>query len=281
MNARRTAMQRGFALLEAVIAMAIVAFGLLVLAGVNLKLAHSEDVAKQRGEATRLAQERIEQMRGYTRIATTAGTLAWSDLTDGSDTITASAEYATNTTFTRTWSLTGAVGDWRQPPFDWAGSCAPCHATGFESLKPAWKALAITCEACHGKSDEHVKKAGRGKEKAPGVEVGYTKKSSTPIEDRNRACLACHQGANRISWQSSVHATRDVACTSCHQIHAQNDKVRDRQAQSEVCILDGNADSCRPRLGIDTRVDILHHASVAAPGICGSGDAGASPRSHN
>jgi DmsE family decaheme c-type cytochrome len=94
---------------------------------------------------------------------------------------------------------------------------------------------APTCENCHGKSEEHEKKAGRGKEKAPFVEVGYTKKSNSTVEARNKACLACHQGANRISWQSSAHAAADVSCTSCHQIHNAKDKAKDKTAQAEVC----------------------------------------------
>jgi DmsE family decaheme c-type cytochrome len=36
-------------------------------------------------------------------------------------------------------------------------------------------------------------------------------------------------------WQGSQHATRDVACTSCHLIHTKHDKVRDKQTQPEVC----------------------------------------------
>ena len=92
-----------------------------------------------------------------------------------------------------------------------------------------------TCTSCHGESDEHVKKAGRGTEKAPAVEVNFGKKSKNTAEERNKACLTCHQGANRISWQSSLHATSDVACTSCHNIHASKDKVKDKKQQAEVC----------------------------------------------
>lgn len=122
--------------------------------------------------------------------------------------------------------------------------CTECHD---ENDSP--KALAIgktkhgvtadkrapTCASCHGESDEHVKKAGRGTEKAPAVEVNFGKKSANTAEQRNQACLTCHQGSNRISWQSSAHATRDVACTSCHNIHTANDKVRDKTTQTEVC----------------------------------------------
>ena len=33
----------------------------------------------------------------------------------------------------------------------------------------------------------------------------------------------------------SAHASQDVACTSCHQVHARNDKVMGKQTQTEVC----------------------------------------------
>ena len=122
--------------------------------------------------------------------------------------------------------------------------CTECHD---ENDSP--KALAIgktkhgvtadkrapTCASCHGESDEHVKKAGRGTEKAPSVEVNFGKKTKNTAEERNKACLTCHQGANRISWQSSAHATKDVACTSCHNIHTANDKVRNKETQTDVC----------------------------------------------
>lgn len=92
-----------------------------------------------------------------------------------------------------------------------------------------------TCTSCHGESDVHVKEAGRGGNKAPPVDVGFTKKSKAPIEARNQSCLNCHQGGDRLHWQSGAHATRDVACTSCHSIHTAHDKVRDKITQPDVC----------------------------------------------
>jgi Tfp pilus assembly protein PilV len=96
---------RGFTLLEALVAMLVTAFSLVGLVGIQMTLARNADVAKQRGEATRLAQERIEAMRSYTKIDTTAGHVAWADLGNGNDSV------ASNTTFSRTWTLGGAVGD--------------------------------------------------------------------------------------------------------------------------------------------------------------------------
>ena len=95
---------------------------------------------------------------------------------------------------------------------------------------------APTCTSCHGNSEKHVKEAGRvEKSLTPKVEVGYTKKNPATAEQRNEKCLTCHQGGKHISWQASAHAANDVACASCHKIHAGHDAVRSKQTQTEVC----------------------------------------------
>lgn len=97
--------QRGFTLLESMVALLVTAFGLLGLVGMQMMLSRNADVAKQRGEATRLAQERMEDTRAFTTLDTTEGQLSWSDLASGAD------EAATNVTFTRTLTLEGSVDD--------------------------------------------------------------------------------------------------------------------------------------------------------------------------
>lgn len=91
-----------------------------------------------------------------------------------------------------------------------------------------------TCTSCHGESDNHInKKKGQKKRGLPDVRFG--RRSTTPLEERTAICLDCHQSGAQIHWATSIHAAREVACTSCHQIHTGHDKVRDRHAQSEVC----------------------------------------------
>jgi DmsE family decaheme c-type cytochrome len=91
-----------------------------------------------------------------------------------------------------------------------------------------------TCTSCHGVSDTHVNRPADAKVR-PKPERMFGKASSTPVEARNETCLSCHQGGKRIHWQMSAHAARDVACSSCHQVHTAHDKARDKQAQTEVC----------------------------------------------
>ena len=49
--------------------------------------------------------------------------------------------------------------------------------------------------------------------------VRFTKGSPTPVSVRNDACLKCHQKRERLFWSGSVHATKGLACTSCHVVH--------------------------------------------------------------
>ena len=100
------------------------------------------------------------------------------------------------------------------------------HGTTADSRTP-------TCTDCHGESEKH--RAHKGKGKPPSPDRSYRKKTQTPVVERNDACLTCHQGGNRMNWHVSAHGTQDVACTTCHNVHAQRDKVREKAAQSEIC----------------------------------------------
>jgi DmsE family decaheme c-type cytochrome len=90
-----------------------------------------------------------------------------------------------------------------------------------------------TCTSCHGASEGHMNKPASGARPKP--DVMFTKTSPTPPEAKNQACLTCHQGGKRTHWQMSMHASRDVACSSCHTVHAQFDPARDKIEQSNVC----------------------------------------------
>lgn len=102
-SSRRTSRQAGFTLLEALIALLVMAFGMLALAGMQLSLSRGADIAKQRTEAMRLAQEQMETLRSYASLT------AWNALAGGTNTA------ATNTTYTRTWAFGGASTDTMRP----------------------------------------------------------------------------------------------------------------------------------------------------------------------
>ena len=99
--------QRGFTLIEAMVALVIVGFGMLVVVGMQLMLNRNLEVARERSEAIRLAEEKLEGLRAFTSIETAAGQVAWNDLAGGTD--TPAAGY--NVSYTRTWTLGGATTD--------------------------------------------------------------------------------------------------------------------------------------------------------------------------
>jgi Tfp pilus assembly protein PilV len=88
---RRAWGQRGVSLVEALVAMVILSFGTVAVLGVQTSLRYNADVAKQRSEAVRIAQEQIELVRGF-------GTLADYDALDSVG-ATEVVGYTTNTTF--------------------------------------------------------------------------------------------------------------------------------------------------------------------------------------
>lgn len=91
-----------------------------------------------------------------------------------------------------------------------------------------------TCTSCHGDSAMHMKKP-EGASKRPAPDRVFSKNSPTSPSEQNEPCQSCHKGGNRTHWEGSQHASRDVACTSCHQVHAEHDKVRNKKTQAEVC----------------------------------------------
>lgn len=63
----------GVSLIEALVALAVMAFGILGVAGVQATLRANGDFSKQRSEAVRLAQQAIEQARTFTVLTSPGG----------------------------------------------------------------------------------------------------------------------------------------------------------------------------------------------------------------
>jgi DmsE family decaheme c-type cytochrome len=101
------------------------------------------------------------------------------------------------------------------------------HGTNADKRTP-------TCVDCHGESEKH--RTHKGSDKPPVVDRSYRKTTKTSAEARNDTCMTCHQkDSKRSHWAGSMHQTQDVACNSCHQVHAKKDKVRNKVTQAEVC----------------------------------------------
>ncbi|MDH4050808.1 MAG: DmsE family decaheme c-type cytochrome [Rubrivivax sp.] len=87
------------------------------------------------------------------------------------------------------------------------------------------------CVSCHGRSPEHVDKPEKFK-----PETTYSKNGGSPASERSASCLTCHGSTmQHMLWAGSAHDTADVACSSCHKVHANQDRVLSKITQPEVC----------------------------------------------
>ena len=101
------------------------------------------------------------------------------------------------------------------------------HGTRADSRTPS-------CTSCHGTSEKHL--GHKGSDKPPKPDRTFGKSSPNTAGERSDACLTCHQkDAKRSHWVGSTHDTKDVACSSCHQVHVAKDLVRDKRTQPDVC----------------------------------------------
>jgi hypothetical protein len=96
--------------LEALVALAVTSVGMLGILSIQSTLRLNADIARQRTEAVRIAQESIEQWRAFSQIEPVLGTVAYGDI--GTQAAQNIAGYTTNTTYalTRTVSEAAAQG---------------------------------------------------------------------------------------------------------------------------------------------------------------------------
>ncbi|MCV2368817.1 type IV pilus modification PilV family protein [Roseateles oligotrophus] len=104
----------GVALIEALVALLILAFGMLALVGLQGNLRRGADLSKQRGEAIRLAQKEMETLRAYSVLThpdpvnPVAGVLAFADIASQSN--ADAGDPNSNAVF----ALTRSVSPWPQ-----------------------------------------------------------------------------------------------------------------------------------------------------------------------
>ena len=72
--------QRGASLIEALVAFLVLSLGLVGMARLQNHLRFNADIARQRSEAVRLAQEDIESLRAFAAMSTTPGVRAYADI---------------------------------------------------------------------------------------------------------------------------------------------------------------------------------------------------------
>lgn len=100
--------QRGITLIEALIAFLILALGMLAIARLQTHLRLNAEIARQRSEAVRLAQEDIEALRAFAVLAATSGVASFDAIASASRTVDAASGYATNTAYLVTRQIDSA-----------------------------------------------------------------------------------------------------------------------------------------------------------------------------
>ena len=94
---------RGTSLLEALVAFLVLSLGMLTVARLQTHLRASADVARQRSEAVRLAQQELENLRSFSVIAPGSGARAYADIVSAVATLDdAAAQPGANTRYTLT-----------------------------------------------------------------------------------------------------------------------------------------------------------------------------------
>ncbi|WP_395699203.1 prepilin-type N-terminal cleavage/methylation domain-containing protein [Aquabacterium sp.] len=103
---KQTSRQRGVTLIEALVAMAVMAFGMLAIVGVQSTLRINADLAKQRAEATRIAEQQIEAIRAFRTVGSgNAGASEYDNLVSQGTPATITLPES-NTSYQRTVAIT-------------------------------------------------------------------------------------------------------------------------------------------------------------------------------
>jgi hypothetical protein len=113
MHARQQAhpsRQRGISLVEALIAFLVLSLGALAMSRLQNHLRFNADVARQRSEAVRLAQEDLEASRTFASLTDIESGHSYSDILDSSTDVAPGADRAGNTNFHVDRSIVDAKG---------------------------------------------------------------------------------------------------------------------------------------------------------------------------
>ena len=104
-----------------------------------------------------------------------------------------------------------------------SNNCQICHSIVTENFKTnlhygahvtrPGDSQAIVCTTCHGDGRNHAARYGD-----PEAIVRFSRQASTSPQEKNAACLQCHEKGIRLYWKASTHESKSVACVDCHKI---------------------------------------------------------------
>ncbi len=101
--------QRGTTLLEALVAFLVVALGMVSVARVQTQMRQHAELAQQRAEAVRLAQEEIEALRAFAVVAAASGVPSFDAIANDSHTVAAAVGAAMPTPYLVTREIATTV----------------------------------------------------------------------------------------------------------------------------------------------------------------------------
>lgn len=99
----------GVSLIEALVALAVVAFGMLGVVGMQSTMRAGADISRQRSEAVRISQEELERLRNYSVLASAPGVFAFEDIITAAPASVAASN--SNTTFILETVVSNAASD--------------------------------------------------------------------------------------------------------------------------------------------------------------------------
>lgn len=91
----------GMTLIEVLIALAILATGVIVLVKFQGDLLRNVSQSQQQSEAMVIAEGKMDELRNYSVIETTGGATAYDDISSGTSSVVGN-----NVTYTLTWTVT-------------------------------------------------------------------------------------------------------------------------------------------------------------------------------
>lgn len=133
-----------------------------------------------------------------------------------------------------------------------AETCASCHAEKSEAFAKTFHGrkvlshpkLGNSCEACHGAGSSHVDGGGD-----IALITNPKKLDAAAAAD---LCLTCHKDKALTMWKTGAHATNEVSCVKCHNIHETTDRKNLAKGGTDTCT------SCHKQQKADMRL-ASHH----------------------
>lgn len=118
-------------------------------------------------------------------------------------------------------------------------TCMECHEEAYDSYRMNRHSIAadgrtpgarMGCESCHGPGEAHAESD--GEEPILTLKVG----SDEAPDAISASCLQCHAKGKQALWHGSGHQSRNLSCSSCHNIHKNYEDNLVEKRQEETCL---------------------------------------------